>query len=206
MRPRCAPGRDRRASKKYLQVACTSLLTYYFLGGRDLPSFRDFIYSDLHGTVVVHDRYVNYDPFDGVVHQLCTAHLLRDLEDAAQSYPDAHWPGQIARDTARPHPPGEHRPRPRPGRRPRRTRSASTCGCSATASTSACPRSAASPAAQDQAAARPAPAGMPRAPRGRRAAVPHRHRHPAHLRSGFTLHLLGAFWSYRGFAVVRLCR
>jgi hypothetical protein len=82
----------------YLQVACTSLLTYYFLGGRDLPSFRDFVYSDLHGTVIVHDRYVNYDHFDGVVHQLCTAHLLRDVEDAAQAYPDAHWPAQIARE------------------------------------------------------------------------------------------------------------
>jgi hypothetical protein len=37
-----------------MQVACANLLTCYFLGGRDLPSFKDFIYSDLHGTVVVH--------------------------------------------------------------------------------------------------------------------------------------------------------
>ena len=28
-------------------------------------------------------------------HQLCCAHILRDLEDAAQTYPDAHWPTQI---------------------------------------------------------------------------------------------------------------
>ena len=59
-------------------------------------SFKDFIYSDLHGTVVVHDRYQNYDSFDGISHQLCCQHLLRDLEDAAQSYPDAIWPGQTA--------------------------------------------------------------------------------------------------------------
>ncbi len=26
----------------------------------------------------------------------CNGHLLRDLEDAAEVYPDAHWPGQIA--------------------------------------------------------------------------------------------------------------
>ena len=91
---RAGPGPKQR--KKYLQVACTNLLTYYFLGDRDLPSFRDFIYSDLTGTVVVHDRYVNYDHFAGIRHQLCTAHLLRDIEDAAQSYPDAIWPGQIA--------------------------------------------------------------------------------------------------------------
>ena len=91
---RARPGPKTR--KKYLQVACTSLLTYYFLGDRDLASFKGFIYSDLHGTVVVHDRYVNYDSFSGISHQLCCQHLLRDLEDAAQSYPDAIWPGQIA--------------------------------------------------------------------------------------------------------------
>jgi transposase len=91
---RVGPGPKTR--KKYLQVACTDLLTYYFLGDRDLPSFKQFVYSDLHGTVVVHDRYQNYDAFDGISHQLCTQHLLRDLEDAAESYPDAIWPGQIA--------------------------------------------------------------------------------------------------------------
>ena len=91
---RSGPGP--KAKKRYLQAACTSLLTYYFPGSRDLPSFKDFIYSDLHGTVIVHDRYVNYDHFTGVSHQLCTAHLLRDIDDAAQSYPGAIWPGQIA--------------------------------------------------------------------------------------------------------------
>jgi len=44
----------------------------------------------------VHDRYQNKDSFDGISHQLCCQHLLRDLEDAAQSYPDAIWPGQVA--------------------------------------------------------------------------------------------------------------
>jgi len=63
---RAGPGPKTR--KKYLQVACTSLLTYYFPGGRDLASFRQFVYSDLHGTVVVHDRYVNYDAFDRISH------------------------------------------------------------------------------------------------------------------------------------------
>ena len=93
---RSGPGPKTR--KKYLHVACTNLLTCYFLGDRDLASFKGFIYSDLHGTVVVHDRYQNYDSFDGISHQLCTQHLLRDLEDAAQSYPQAIWPGQIARE------------------------------------------------------------------------------------------------------------
>ena len=35
--------------------------------------------------------------FAGLVHQLCCQHLLRDLDDAAQVYPDKDWPGQIAR-------------------------------------------------------------------------------------------------------------
>ena len=39
-----------------------------------------------------------YDHFGGISHQLCTAHLLRDIEDAAQTYPEAIWPAQIARE------------------------------------------------------------------------------------------------------------
>jgi transposase len=46
--------------------------------------------------VIVHDRYACYAHFTGVSHQLYTAHLLRDVEHAVQSYPDAIWPGQIA--------------------------------------------------------------------------------------------------------------
>ena len=48
--------------------------------------------------MVVHDRYANYDSkvFAGLVHQLCTAHILRDLADAAECYPHARWPSQIA--------------------------------------------------------------------------------------------------------------
>ena len=46
--------------------------------------------------MIVHDRYQNYDAIPGVLHQLCTQHILRDLEDAAQAYPDAIWPGQAA--------------------------------------------------------------------------------------------------------------
>jgi transposase len=91
---RVGPGPKTR--KKYLLVACTSLLTYYFLGGRSLKTFDAFVFPDLSGSVLVHDRYQNYDAIAGVLHQLCCAHILRDLEDAAQAYPDAIWPGQAA--------------------------------------------------------------------------------------------------------------
>jgi transposase len=90
---RAGPGPKTR--KRYLLVACTNLLTYYFLGSRSMESFDGFVFPDLSG-VIVHDRYQNYDKIPGVIHQLCCSHLLRDLEDAAQSYPDAIWPGQAA--------------------------------------------------------------------------------------------------------------
>jgi transposase len=90
---RAGPGPKTR--KRYLLVACTKLLTCYFLGDRSLATFGAFVFPDLAGVVVVHDRYQNYDAYPGIIHQLCTAHLLRDLEDAAETYPDAHWPIQI---------------------------------------------------------------------------------------------------------------
>jgi transposase len=91
---RSGPGP--KAKKKYLHVACTHLLTYYFLGDRDLASFKNFVCPGLHGTVIVHDRYACCGKFDGVARQLCAARMLRDLEDAAQSCPGAIWPSQIA--------------------------------------------------------------------------------------------------------------
>jgi hypothetical protein len=89
---RVGPGPKTR--KRYLLVACTSLLTYFFLGDRSMKTFDAFVFPDLSAAVLVHDRYQNYDAIPGVLHQLCTQHILRDLEDAAQSYPDAVWPGQ----------------------------------------------------------------------------------------------------------------
>jgi hypothetical protein len=91
---RVGPGPKTR--KKYLLVACTNLLTCYFLGGRSMETFDGFVFPDLSGSIIVHDRYQNYDKIPGVIHQLCCQHLLRDIEDAAQSYPGAIWPGQAA--------------------------------------------------------------------------------------------------------------
>jgi hypothetical protein len=91
---RVGPGPKTR--KKYLLVACTRLLTCYFLGDRSLSSFDGFVLGDLSGSVAVHDRYQNYDAYASIAHQLCCAHLLRDLADAAEQYPDAIWPRQAA--------------------------------------------------------------------------------------------------------------
>jgi hypothetical protein len=85
-----------RKMNKYLLVAATHLYTWYLLGDRSLATFEVFILPDLTG-VIVHDRYQNYDAkaFGHLLHQLCCQHLIRDLEDAAQTYPAAHWPRQV---------------------------------------------------------------------------------------------------------------
>jgi transposase len=95
-RPQSGWGPGPKSRKRYLLVACTRLLTSYFLGDRSPATFRAFVFPDLNGVVVVHDRYQNSDAFPGVIHQLCAAHLLRDLADAAETYPGAIWPGQAA--------------------------------------------------------------------------------------------------------------
>ena len=90
----------RKKAERYLLVACNQLYTHYLLGDRSLETFRAFVLAERaeRGAVVVHDRYQNYDSaeFAGLVHQLCCAHLLRDLDDAAEVYPEAIWPVQIA--------------------------------------------------------------------------------------------------------------
>jgi transposase len=85
-----------KKAKQYLLVACTALYTWYLLGCRGMQTFKRFVIADLTG-VIVHDRYQNYDsPELGEHdHQLCCSHLLRDLEDCAETYPDALWPAQI---------------------------------------------------------------------------------------------------------------
>lgn len=92
------PKPGRKKAERYLLVACTELYTHYLLGDRDLDTFKAFVLKDLTDSVIVHDRYQNYDSAElgTLIHQLCCAHLLRDLDGAAEVYPDAVWPVQIA--------------------------------------------------------------------------------------------------------------
>ena len=155
---------------------------------------QDFgILPDFAG-IVVSDRYVNYfharwEHIAG--HQACLSHILRDLEDCAETYPDALWPAQAqralrglihawndARDAG-------------PGRDPRRTRGAAGAPSSAAPSPSAWPPCPASPAR------RTPPHSTPAATCWNSAATakPTCSRSPpipglAHERSGFILHLL----------------
>src|SRR3954451_18756948 len=92
------PAVGKKKAERYLLVAATELYTHYLLGDRSLTTFKAFVVAELAGSVIVHDRYQNYDSaaLGTLVHQLCTAHLLRDLDDAAQVYPNSIWPVQIA--------------------------------------------------------------------------------------------------------------
>ncbi len=93
------PRKGRKKADKYLLIACTTMYTHFLLGDRDLDTFKQSVLADVAaGTRVVHDRYTVYDheTFNEIVHQLCTAHLLRDLAAAGETYPEQIWPGQIA--------------------------------------------------------------------------------------------------------------
>jgi hypothetical protein len=90
-----------RGVKKYVWVAATGLYTAYFLGGRGRDDLAAFGIGDGFRGYAVHDRYDTYDRgalADAAGHQLCCAHLLRDLADAAECYPDQHWPAQAQRE------------------------------------------------------------------------------------------------------------
>jgi hypothetical protein len=91
-----APGKKK--AEMYLLVACTELYTHYLLGDRSLDTFKASVLKDLAESVIVHDRYQNYDSAElgELTHQLCCQHLLRDADDAGEVYPEAIWPGQIA--------------------------------------------------------------------------------------------------------------
>ncbi|MGH3999493.1 MAG: IS66 family transposase, partial [Pseudonocardiaceae bacterium] len=92
------PKPGKKKAERYLLVACTELYTHYLLGDRSLDTFKSFVLKDLADSVIVHDRYQNYDSAElgDLVHQLCCAHLLRDIDGAGEVYPQAHWPVQIA--------------------------------------------------------------------------------------------------------------
>jgi transposase len=42
-------------------VAATELYTHYLLGDRSMDTFTAFVVKDLTNSVIVHDRYQNYD-------------------------------------------------------------------------------------------------------------------------------------------------
>ncbi len=145
---RVGPGPKSR--KRYLLVACTRLLTYYMLGDRSTETFAAFVFQDLDGVVVVHDRYQVYDKFPGLIHQLCCQHLLRE---PGRALARTGQPG-----TAGPHPRIEHRPRPGAARGPGPDRRAAGARVPARRHPRPVPGA---EGGRSQAESLPGPAGMP---------------------------------------------
>ncbi len=86
--------------KKYVHGAFTELYPAFFLGARSLESMREFGILPGFGGVVVSDRYQNYfhDGRENIAgNQACLAHILRDYQDAAESWPGAIWLEQAQR-------------------------------------------------------------------------------------------------------------
>jgi transposase len=83
--------------KKYVHGAFTERYSLFHLGTRSLETMKDFGILTGFAGIAVTDRYGNYfhttwTNISG--HQACVQHLLRDLQDCAETYPDTIWPGQ----------------------------------------------------------------------------------------------------------------
>lgn len=78
----------------WLHVARTDTLTgYYRHESRGRVAVAEFgVLPGFAGTVV-HDALSVYDCYPAS-HQLCGAHLIRELTAAAEAHPDQHWPAQ----------------------------------------------------------------------------------------------------------------
>ena len=86
--------------KKYVHGAFTDLYSSFRLGSRSLDSMEDAGILPGFAGIVVSDRYQNYfsSRWEHVAgNQACAAHLIRDFEDCAETYPGAVWPVQAQR-------------------------------------------------------------------------------------------------------------
>jgi len=86
--------------KKYVHGAFTEEYSAFWLGTRSLDSMEDAGILPGFAGVVVSDRYQNYfhPRWEHIAgNQACAAHILRDYQDCAESYPGAVWPVQAQR-------------------------------------------------------------------------------------------------------------
>jgi hypothetical protein len=86
--------------KKYVHGAFTELYSAFHLGTRGLETMKEAGILPFFAGIVVSDRYQGY--FSGTWtsfagHQACAAHLIRDFEDCAETYPGSGWPQQAQR-------------------------------------------------------------------------------------------------------------
>ena len=86
--------------KKYVHGAFTERYPAFFLGQRTLEPMREPGILPGFAGIVVSDRYQNYfhPSWEHIAgNQACLAHLIRDFQDAAETYPAAIWQAQAQR-------------------------------------------------------------------------------------------------------------
>ena len=86
--------------KKYVHGAFTEQYSAFCLGTRSLETMKEAGILPGFAGVAVSDRYQNYfsATWENLAgNQACLAHLLRDFEDCAETYPGAVWPVQAQR-------------------------------------------------------------------------------------------------------------
>jgi transposase len=84
------------STNKWLHSASTLWLTVYFLHDkRGREAIDAFGILDGFTGVAVHDGYHSYRTYD-LTHALCNAHHQRELQAAAETYPEQTWPGALS--------------------------------------------------------------------------------------------------------------
>jgi transposase len=94
---KCGP----KGVKKYVWTAATARYTLYYLADRSRDAFDEFGVAGDFAGIAVHDYYKVYYGKGvfaaGARHQLCAAHIIRHLTDAAECHSGSHWPDQAIR-------------------------------------------------------------------------------------------------------------
>jgi transposase len=79
----------------WLHVAATEKLTAYHLDrSRGRPAITELGVLDGFTGVLVHDCWASYNSYPNCDHQLCGAHIARELVAADETHPGQHWPTQ----------------------------------------------------------------------------------------------------------------
>jgi len=86
--------------KKYVHGAFTELYSAFHLGTRSIETMKQAGILPFFTGIAVSDRYKGYrsQTWENLTgRQACAAHILRDLQDCAETYPGAGWPEQAQR-------------------------------------------------------------------------------------------------------------
>jgi transposase len=83
------------SARRWLHVACTGFLTLLHLAPRSRKGADAGMVLPHYRGVLVHDSLSLYAGYGACTHQLCGAHLIRELTAAEEDFPDQKWHQQI---------------------------------------------------------------------------------------------------------------